>query len=220
VADNPTNGAPHAAGLVGEWVDGGGNIIGGPARLGVLQDNGGPTVSLMPLPDSPAIDAGVPSDVMVDARGLSRIAGAAPDAGAIEVGAEPLADTDTDGLPDLWERLYGLNPTNAMDASFDLDGDGHNALSEYNCRTDPRNPQSVHRLQLESVGWPNYSPGIELSWTRVHGVEYQLETSTDLHTWRKLPSRLSSWPKDGVPNLQYPAPIGAGTLFYRVTVVP
>jgi len=96
VADNPTNGSPHAAGLVGQWIDGGGNIIGGPAGLGVLQHNGGPTHSLMPLPDSPALDAGRPSDVMLDARGLSRLAGPAPDAGAIEVGAEPLADTDTD----------------------------------------------------------------------------------------------------------------------------
>jgi hypothetical protein len=217
VADNPTNGSPNAAGLVGGWIDGGGNIIGGPARLGVLQHNGGPTVSLMPLPDSPAIDAGVPSDVMLDARGLSRIAGAAPDAGAIEVGAEPPADTDTDGLPDLWERLYGLNPTSAIDASLDSDGDGHNALTEYTGRTDPRNSQSVHRIHLERLTWP-YAPGIQITWARVHGVEYQLETSTDLRTWRKVP--LPHSPTFEGHNLQFVAPAGTGTLFYRVTVVP
>jgi hypothetical protein len=217
VADNPTSGSPHASGLVGDWLDGGGNIIGGPARLGVLQHNGGPTHSLMPLPDSPAIDAGRPSDVMLDARGLSRMAGAAPDAGAIELGAEPPADTDTDGLPDLWERLYGLNPTNPSDASLDLDGDGQNALAEYACRTDPGNPQSVHCIHLGSFTWP-YNPGIQLTWTRVPGVEYQVETSTDLHTWRKVSPPHS--PTFGGHNLQFVAPAGAGNLFYRVAVVP
>jgi len=217
VADNPTNGSPHASGLIGEWVDGGGNIIGGPARLGVLQHNGGPTVSLMPLPDSPAIDAGRPSDVMVDARGLSRIAGPAPDAGAIEVGAEPLADTDTDGLSDLWERLYGLNPTDSADASLDSDGDGANALTEFNSRTDPRNPQSVHRIRLVPLTWPD-GPGIQIIWSRVHGVEYQVETSTDLRTWRKVPPPHS--PTFGGGNLNIVVPATTGTLFYRVTVVP
>lgn len=217
VADNPTNGSPHASGLIGEWVDGGGNIIGGPARLGVLQHNGGPTHTLMPLPDSPAIDAGRPSDVMVDARGLSRIAGPAPDAGAIEVGAGPPADTDTDGLPDLWERLYGLNPTDSADASLDSDGDGHNALTEFNFRTDPRNPQSVHRIRLGEFTWP-YNPGLQIIWSRVHGVEYQVETSTDLRTWLKVPPPYS--PTFGGSNLNIVVPAGAGTLFYRVTVVP
>ena len=217
VADNPTNGSPHAAGLVGEWIDGGGNIIGRPARLGVLQDNGGPTHSLMPLPDSPAIDAGRPSDVMLDARGLSRIAGPAPDAGAIEVGAEMLADTDTDGLPDLWERLYGLNPTDSADASLDSDGDGHNALAEYTCRTHPGNPQSVHRIHLDPLTWP-YDPGIQIIWARVHGVEYQVETSTDLRTWRKVP--LPHSPTFGGHNLQFVAPADTGSLFYRVAIVP
>jgi hypothetical protein len=185
----------------------------------VLQHNGGPTHSLMPLPDSPAIDAGVPSDLIVDARSLSRIAGAAPDAGAIEVGAEPLADTDRDGLPDLWERLYGLNPTNSSDASLDLDGDGHNALIEFNCRTDPRNPQSVHCVRLGSFPWP-YNAGIQLTWTRVHGVEYQVETSTDLQTWRKLCSIPSPWLDGNANLLQFVAPAGVGTSFYRVAIVP
>ena len=217
VADNPTDGSPHAASLVGEWIDGGGNIIGGPARLGVLQDNGGPTVSLMPLPDSPAIDAGRPGDVMLDARGLSRIAGAAPDAGAIEVGAEPASDTDTDGLPDLWERLYGLNPTNAGDASLDLDGDGQNALAEYTCRTHPGDRQSVHRILLELLTSP-YDSGVQITWARIHGVEYQLQTSTDLRNWRKIPPPYS--PTFGAHNLHVAAPSGVGTLFYRVAIVP
>src|SRR5207253_508760 len=121
---------PHASGLIGNWTDGGGNVIGGPAYLSGLRDNGGPTLSLLPLPGSPAIDAGRPSDVVLDARGLSRHAGAGPDAGAIEMGAAALADTDGDGLPDIWERLHALNPGDPADASSDTDGDGQSALAE------------------------------------------------------------------------------------------
>lgn len=45
-------------------------------------------------------------------------------------------DTDKDGLPDWWERLYGLNPTVA-DAHLDSDGDGRTNLEEYNAGTNP-----------------------------------------------------------------------------------
>ena len=62
------------------------------------------------LPGSPALDAGVPSDLVLEARGLSRLAGAAPDAVAIESDATTPADVDADGLPDIWESSHGLDP--------------------------------------------------------------------------------------------------------------
>lgn len=40
-------------------------------------------------------------------------------------------DSDTDGIPDIWELLHGLNPTNHSDALADLDGDNFNNLLEY-----------------------------------------------------------------------------------------
>ena len=146
VADNPTSASPNASGIIGNWIDGGGNVIGGPAHLGVLSDNGGPTLSLLPKTGSPAIDAGVPSDLMRDARGLSGQAGASPDAGAIEVGAQPVADSDADGLPDTWETSRGMNPNDPADASADADGDGQTALAEFRSGTDPRDPRSVLRI--------------------------------------------------------------------------
>ena len=33
-------------------------------------------------------------------------------------------DSDHDGMPDAWERMQGLNPNDASDASGDIDGDG------------------------------------------------------------------------------------------------
>ncbi len=40
------------------------------------------------------------------------------------------ADTDDDGMPDVWEQANGLNP-NANDSAEDLDGDGYTNLEEY-----------------------------------------------------------------------------------------
>jgi hypothetical protein len=194
VADNPTNGAPHAAGLVtawSEWIDGGGNVIGGPALLSALSDNGGPTLSLMPLPESPVIDAGRASDLVADARGLSREAGAAPDAGAIERDAGPVAESDEDGLPDLWERFHDLDPNDDSDAASDGDRDGQSALEEFRSGTDPSDAKSVHRLKGVTI---SPSPSLReadlqigaLTWNVERGVTYEVETSADLREWRRL----------------------------------
>ena len=49
-------------------------------------------------------------------------------------------DTDQDGMPDAWERKYGLNPYDPADAKKDLDGDTFTNLEEYEAKTDPTNP--------------------------------------------------------------------------------
>jgi hypothetical protein len=46
-------------------------------------------------------------------------------------------DTDADGMPDSWERFYGLDPLNAADAVLDMDGDGYSNLDELNYVGDP-----------------------------------------------------------------------------------
>src|SRR5207245_568602 len=58
-----------------------------------------------------------------------------------------LADSDNDGLPDEWELANHLNPTNALDAASDTDGDGMKNWEEYVAGTDPRDPLS--RLSIE-----------------------------------------------------------------------
>jgi Bacterial TSP3 repeat len=60
-------------------------------------------------------------------------------------GAPPASaafDTDGDGLPDVWERAYGLNPDNAADAAQDSDGDGLDNLTELHIRTAPNGTDS------------------------------------------------------------------------------
>lgn len=40
-------------------------------------------------------------------------------------------DTDSDGIPDIWELKYGLNPNDPSDAAQDPDGDNYTNLEEY-----------------------------------------------------------------------------------------
>jgi outer membrane protein assembly factor BamB len=46
-------------------------------------------------------------------------------------------DTDNDGMPDIWEIQYGLNPNDPTDALNDPDHDGLNNLMEYMLNTNP-----------------------------------------------------------------------------------
>ncbi len=55
------------------------------------------------------------------------------------VGDRPL-DSDGDGMPDDWERSFGLSPTNAGDQREDADGDGYTNIEEYLNSTAPAAP--------------------------------------------------------------------------------
>lgn len=52
---------------------------------------------------------------------------------------EPLVprDKDGDGMEDIWEERYNLDPSNASDANGDLDNDGLSNLEEFKRNTDP-----------------------------------------------------------------------------------
>jgi hypothetical protein len=46
-------------------------------------------------------------------------------------------DTDGDGIPDEWEKQYGLNPNNMFDGKMDMDGDKIKNIDEYKLKTNP-----------------------------------------------------------------------------------
>jgi len=61
-------------------------------QLGLLADNGGPTLCIALLPTSPAIDSADPANFpSTDQRGYVRPIGASPDMGAYEYGSYPLS---------------------------------------------------------------------------------------------------------------------------------
>ena len=62
-------------------------------------------------------------------------------------------DSDDDGLPNLWENIYGLNPNDFSDAKLDNDNDGHNNLEEFLAGTNPNDESSV--LWLDFISHDN-----------------------------------------------------------------
>jgi hypothetical protein len=56
-----------------------------------------------------------------------------------EYQGEPVQDTDGDGIPDAWERKYGLNPNDRADAAQDASGDGYTNIEKYINGLDPKN---------------------------------------------------------------------------------
>lgn len=54
-----------------------------------------------------------------------------------EYKGEPYVDTDKDGMPDEWEKKYGLNPNDASDANGDINGDGYTNIEKYINGIDP-----------------------------------------------------------------------------------
>jgi hypothetical protein len=63
---------------------------------------------------------------------------------------QPYVDTDGDGMPDAWEKQYGLNPNDPADANGDINGDGYTNIEKYingidpTTKTDWRNMNNNH----------------------------------------------------------------------------
>ncbi len=58
-------------------------------------------------------------------------------------------DSDNDGMPDDWEKKYGLNFTDPKDALLDFDQDNLTNLEEYLNNTDPTNPDTDNDTLLD-----------------------------------------------------------------------
>lgn len=59
-------------------------------------------------------------------------------------------DSDGDGLPDEWEKLYGLDSTR-RNANEDADGDGWTNIAEYNAGTNPTVADNLVAMSLVSL---------------------------------------------------------------------
>ncbi|NDV78086.1 polysaccharide lyase [Dysgonomonas sp. 511] len=54
-----------------------------------------------------------------------------------EYKGKPYKDSDGDGMPDEWEKKYGLNPNDPSDAVKDMNGDGYTNIEKYINGIDP-----------------------------------------------------------------------------------
>ena len=59
-------------------------------------------------------------------------------------------DADGDGLPDEWEKKFGLSASDSGDASLDADNDGFTNLEEFLAKTNPTDPKD-HPDYLDSL---------------------------------------------------------------------
>ncbi len=102
-------------------------------------------------------------------------------------------DSDSDGLPDVWEIANGLNPNDPADAGLDSDGDGYNNMEEYANKTNPNyrydyapiaeagTGQQSDPTRIYLDGSASYDPNgdaIAYSWTQVSGPQVAIENST------------------------------------------
>lgn len=125
------------------------------------------------------------------------------------------ADTDADGMPDVWEQTHFSDPTNAV-ASADADGDGQSNLHEYLAGTDPLNPISV--LTINGNSTPQ---GFVLTWPSVPGKTYQVQFCDLLGgLWNDLPSARYTAGAGQTSLTHTDSTAGVPCRFYRIQVLP
>lgn len=93
-----------------------------------------------------------------------------------------LADTDGDGIPDVWESNYFGSPTGA-DHNFDSDGDGMSNGQEYIAGTDPSNGLSY--LKIDSL---SASGGATVKFGAISNRTYSVQYADELGSgsWSRL----------------------------------
>ncbi|WP_372846222.1 sulfatase-like hydrolase/transferase [Pontiella sp.] len=122
-------------------------------------------------------------------------------------------DTDSDGLPDVWEVRY--LETLSKNAGEDDDRDGLSNQDEYVAGTHPKNAGSVFKIQRFAED--SSGEGYLLSWDSVAGRTYRVLESVDLASsvWQVVFSNLTGSGEE----LAYRSPEGAPTnRFYKIQV--
>jgi hypothetical protein len=128
-------------------------------------------------------------------------------------------DSDGDGIPDSWMLQIFGHPTGlASDhsrAQDDADGDGMTNLQEYLAGTDPLDPQSNLKLQLQGTDLSTGRP--QFNFTAMPGIGYTLQYSDNLSfgAWNKLRDEPAG---DSIRTviLTDPSATNASARFYRV----
>lgn len=134
---------------------------------------------------------------------VKNAANSTPGVAAPTINVTVLADADGDGIPDQWEIAYGLGVSNALDAAFDLDGDGMKNRDEYIAGTDPANPASYLKVEPITVNSP-----AQISFQAISNRTYTVQFNDNLSSgvWQRLADVIAR-PTNRLETVTDPGPV-------------
>jgi autotransporter-associated beta strand protein len=160
----------------------------------------GPAIAVFPIATTTSLTGFTPATVVLDTTAFP------PNLGTWEVRqtGNDLELVYTPGGYNAW--ITGFPNISNPDESADPDADGWTNHDEWIAGTDPTNPASAFTTTV--------TPTLGLSFTRIPGRSYIVETATDLTDWTTLATV-----HDGSGEITTPPPNPPGSLrFYRVRI--
>ena len=132
--------------------------------------------------------------------------------------APPGADTDADGLDDLYELTHGLDPAWPDDPEADPDGDGLTTGQEYLAGTNPLDPASRLGFDAASLAAGGVTLHFQAAANRAYVIEYRdrLEPGEGWRPLVTVPVRddgRAALREEAVTDTTRPAPVAR---FYRI----
>lgn len=123
-------------------------------------------------------------------------------------------DFDKDGIPDAWERQFGLDPLSPADANLDFDDDGFTNLQEYIAGTDPLNANSY--LRFASGAIRIQGGNFLIDFTAAPNRTYTIEATDEVGgIWTPI-YQFQSGDSGGVMTIQLP--INSPKKFFRLRI--
>ncbi len=134
-----------------------------------------------------------------------------PSGVAANFNVSAFADSDNDGMPDVWETAYGFSANSPDDATLDFDGDGVPNRAEYIAGTDPTDPESKPRIESIIIN----SNMVQIKFTAVSNRTYTIEYVNKINdaTWEKL-ADFPALTNTGIQLLS--VPLDSTNCFYRL----
>jgi len=123
----------------------------------------------------------------------------APTIGFHEYRSDPFVDSDDDGMPDLWESEYCLDPASAADAAADSDADQQKNLVEFALGGNPTNSSDIGFSPVSEISDDTGNKRLlyiyprRAEWQEID-LEYDVLTTTNLisGTWARVSDSMIS----------------------------